>query len=981
MVLAEYSRLSDCAISNTMINLTGATLHVKKGDEGMEVYSRNHFNKRIAGYAMSIALKRRGRSKIAHRLKCSLQENRAWYALSEEELLEQLSTSREGISHEEASQRRRECGENTLPEAKRPTLWVIFFRQFMSPLIYILIAAGIASTLIGEMTDAAFIFLIILINAILGSYQEYKAEQSAAALQELIQITTKVRRAGETDEQDAKALVPGDIVLLESGKRVPADIRLLESRNLTIDESILTGESQASEKKSQIIAGANESVPVADQYNMAFSGTTVISGSGMGVVVGTGTYSQVGQIAKTVASKATAKTPLVTRMETFTRKIAIFFLGAVLLLSIIIFFKGYHLQEIIITAIALAVSTIPEGVPVAMTVALSIGARRMAERHVIVRKLVAVEGLGSCTYIASDKTGTLTLNKQTVKVVSIAQGRHYTVTGEGYRGEGKVQPEGGEGEIPEEDARLLRHIAWMGTICNDAVLKRKDEGQWYHEGDPIDVSILAFAYKMGFQPMEEKKQVETLREIPYTSELAWAAKAFRSDNRVIVSIKGATEKLLPHCHQVLTAEGSIPLDVAAAEKEATTLAENGYRVILVAEGEISSPEAFSEGSIPELTLLGFFGMIDPVRPEAPQAVREAQEAGVKVTMVTGDHPATALAIARQLGIATDRREVMTGAEIDQFEGVDDPDFLEQISRISVFARVSPIQKLYITEGIKKKGHYIAVTGDGINDTPALRAAHIGVAMGSGSDITKDTALIIVADDNFASIEAGIEEGRYAYENVRKVIFLLISASVGEVIMMITAVLLNLPLPLFALQILWLNIVTNGVQDIALAFEAGEKGIMKRPPRDPKEGIFDAMMIQENLVAGLVVGLVGLGTWWWLLGTGQSEFAARNQLLLMLVLMENIHVFNCRSEYQSVFRIPLRNNWILVIAVFIAQGIHIVSMYIPFMQNILQIQPVSGEEWLTMLIPASSLLIAMEIFKYIKRHQLERKQPQHLPAHP
>jgi magnesium-transporting ATPase (P-type) len=524
-------------------------------------------------------------------------------------------------------------------------------------------------------------------------------------------------------------------------------------------------------------------------------------------------------------------------------------------------------------AVALAVSAIPEGLPVAMTVALSIGVNRVAKRNVIVRKLTAVEGLGSCTCIASDKTGTLTVNQQTVKLISLLSGERFTVSGEGYVGEGEVLTEAGN--IINHEARLrLEEIARTSVLCNEASLLR-DNREWKHHGDAIDVALLAFAYKLGLYPESVRREVETVGEIPFESERRYAAKFYREGKRVNVAVKGAIEAVLPFCQSIRIGEWIVGVNSEKIEKEALSLSENGYRVLAIAYGELGDgkePRVFEEKDMPPLTLLGLVCFIDPLRPEAKEAVEKCKRAGVRVVMITGDHPAKALAISRELSIADSWKDLVTGKQLAEIGSPENPEFLNTVKSVHVFARVTPLQKLHIVDGLIKSGHFVAVTGDGVNDAPALRKANIGVAMGSGIDVAKDTASIIVTDDNFASIVAGIEEGRFAYDNIRKVTYLLISTGAAEIVLFTLALFVGLPLPLFAVQLLWLNLVTNGIQDVALAFEAGESEAMNRPPRKPKEGIFNKLMVQQTVVSGTTMGLLSFGVWYWLLESGWTVIA-------------------------------------------------------------------------------------------------------------
>lgn len=897
-------------------------------------------------------------------LKRAETENSAWHALPADEVSARLATGAAGLSEAQVSERRREFGRNTLPGKKIPTLGVIFLHQFLSPLIYILLAAGVVSILIGEMTDAAFVLAVILLNAGIGSYQEWKAEKSAAALQQLLTVLARVNREGVERRIPAEELVPGDVVLLESGNRVPADIRLVQANNLAVDESLLTGESIASRKDTTLVA---VDVPVSDRSNMAFAGSMVTAGRGTGIVVATGTDTEVGKIAGAVTHAQASKPPLVLRMEKSSRQISFAILGACTLLAAVAIAKEMPATEVFFMAVALAVSAIPEGLPVAMTIALSVATVRMARRHVIVRKLTAVEALGSCTIIASDKTGTLTVNRQSLRLLSLPSGDRFSVSGEGYAGEGEVT--GADGRPLDGTARFrVEALARAGILCNEATLLKEGE-DWAHHGDAVDMALLALGYKLGLDPESVRREAAVLGEIPFESERRYAARFYREQDRVVVAVKGAVETVVPFCRTVLTGDGGVEIDPESITQEALSLAADGYRVLAVARGELDAvPEspAWDEHHIPPLTLLGIIGLIDPPRPEVRAAVDKCKGAGVEVAMITGDHPATALAIARELGIADAETDLVTGGELDAVGPPDSPEFLELVKSVHVFARVTPLQKLHIVDALIQAGHFVAVTGDGVNDAPALRKANIGVAMGSGTDVAKDTASIIVTDDNFASIEAGIEEGRYAYDNIRKVIYLLVATGAAEVMLFALALLFGLPLPLLAVQLLWLNLVTNGIQHVGLALESGEQGAMQRPPRKPAEGIFNQLMVHQLVVSGATMGLVAFGLWYWLLAAGWEEAAARNLVFLLMVLLENFHVFNCRSEYRSTFRVPLRHNLVLVAGVLAAQGIHILAMHIPFMQSVLRVNPVSAGEWLHLFLLASVVLVVMEIFKLVKR---------------
>ncbi len=884
-------------------------------------------------------------------------QSAAWYALSQEEVFERLSSGRNGLDEEEADERLERYGKNSLPSMKPPSLPLVFLRQFLSPLIYILIAAAGLSIAIGDVKDSVFIFAVIILNAVLGTYQEWKALKSASELQDLLRISARVMRDGREQTVDAEDLVPGDVVLLLSGDKVPADLRLVrEVKNLRMDESLLTGESVPSQKNMNQL---EDDTPVSDRANMAFAGTVVAAGKGTGVVVATGMATEVGKIAEEVTGAEGSKSPLLIRMEKFTRQISYFVLGLGAIFATVYILMGTEWSEALLLTVALLVSAIPEGLPVAVTVALSIGTSRMAEKNVIVRRLSAVESLGSCTCIASDKTGTLTVNEQMVRLVALAGGENFEVSGSGYSGEGELTATGNGGSNGQARSQLER-LARVAVITNRGKLQRR-EGEWIHQGDSMDVALLALGFKVGLDPEEVRGSVEVVDEIPFESERKYEARLYRVDAGLRVGIKGAPEVLLELCRCE---------DEAAMEEmseRAEHLTNNGYRVLAVAEGNAEEEPVgdFEEEDFPQLDLLGLVAMIDPLRPEAKDAVSDCSRAGVKVVMVTGDNPGTARAVAQEAGIAGEDDDVITGKELEALSS--DPEkAAEAVNSTRVFARVAPLQKVDIVQGLLDGGHFVAVTGDGVNDAPALRRANLGVAMGSGTDVAKDTAEIIITDDNFASIVAGIKQGRFAYENIRKVIYLLISTGLGEIILFAMAVIWGLEIALVAVQLLWLNLVTNGIQGVALAFEGGEEGAMSRPPRDPEEGIFNSLMLQQVAISSLIIGLTAFFTWWWLKGAGWEVADARNLVLLLMVLLENVHVFNCRSEYESAFKVPLSNNWILMGGVVAAQGIHIASMYIPFMQDVLGTSPVSFLEWIYMLLLALILLVVMEAFKFVRK---------------
>jgi magnesium-transporting ATPase (P-type) len=890
------------------------------------------------------------------------QARYAAHADTGDRVLEVLGTSRHGLPQAEAAVRLERYGANALPRARPPGVLQVFAHQFASPLIYVLAAAAVVSLVIQEWSDAVFIGIVLLVNAVIGTFQEYSAQRAAEALQRLVTTNSRVLREGDAYELDAEALVPGDIVLLESGDRIPADLRLLSGSDLEVDESLLTGESLAVLKNAALTLAPDNAL--GDRVNMAFAGTLVNRGRGHGVVVSTGLYTQLGRIAADVLERPTTKAPLLVRMERFTHRVAFIVAVAALLMAALALSRGMPLNEVFLLAVALAVSAIPEGLPVALTVALAIGMQRMARRHVIVRRLVAVEALGSCTFIATDKTGTLTENRLTVRRIVFPSLEEWEVTGESLEPNGAILTPTGT-PLPRDQERLAR-LCQAAVLANEGFFGHRDHG-WAYHGDAVDVALLVMAHKAGINQAETASSCPELAIIPFESERQFCASLNDIAGTANASVKGALERIVPFCAYMLGPDGAQPIDAALLETQAHALASRGYRVIAVAAGPIQAERSapFTHEQLQGLTLIGLVGLIDPLRATAKSAVTACRQAGVEVAMLTGDHPTTAFAIAQELGLTKDRRQVATGPELKQAVGTSELD--EVTLRARVFARVDPQQKLAVVRSLQRNGHYVAVSGDGANDAPALRAAEVGVAMGrSGTDVARETAELIITDDDFASIVAGVEEGRVAYANVRKVIFLLISTGAAELVLFTLALLTGLPLPLLAVQLLWLNLVTNGIQDVALAFEPGEGGELRRPPRPPREPIFNRLMIERVVLSAMVMGGVAFFLFQALLNSGYTLEQARNGTLLLMVLFENVHVFNCRSETRSAFRhSPLRNP-LLLFGTAAAQLAHIGAMYTPWISDVLRIQPVSPEHWLALLGMALTALLAMEAHKALKR---------------
>lgn len=870
-----------------------------------------------------------------------------------------------GLTAAEARARLSQFGSNALPETKAPSVVLIFLRQFLSPLIYILLAAAVVSLVLSDVNDALFIGVVLLINGIIGTAQEYSAGQAAAALRKLEQPHATVVRDGVQREIDARDLVPGDVVLLEAGGWVPADLQLIESTDLQCDESLLTGESLPVKKS----AAAREDGGIsAQRQRMTFAGSMVARGRGRGIVTATGLASEIGKIAEQIAKRSISQPPLMIRMERFARMIAIAVGVAIALLIAIGLVREIGLRDLFLMSVGLAVSAIPEGLPVAISVALAISMRRMSKVHVIVRHMPAVESLGSCTMIASDKTGTLTMNELTVTDICLPDGTTLICeAGQDLAACSIRSPHTSDEEARGRVSVLLRAAA----LPNEARLIEEKNG-WRGTGDTVDVALLTAARKGGVAHEEIQERYPLVARIPYEPDLKFAASFHRREEGICVFVKGAPEILIAMADRMDMGSQTVPIDRETLLRQKETLAAQGLRVLGFAEAEIATqPDGgYSHRHLTNLIFLGLAGMQDPVRPEVPRAIRDCRSAGIEVAMVTGDDPKTASVIAEEAGLEFSLDQVVTGEQVRQAEE-EGQDALDRLTRQArIYARVAPTQKLSIVLSLARNGHFVAVTGDGVNDAPALKHAHVGVAMGrKGTDVAKQSADIIITDDNFASIVNGIREGRVAYANIRKVIFMLVSTGAAEVVLFLLAMPLGLAMPLLPVQLLWLNLVTNGVQDVALAAEKAEGDELSYPPRRPKEPIFDRVMIRRIWHSTLVMGVGGFVTFYWLLQQGYAEDEARNLLLLLFVLFENFQTFNSRSEHHSVFRQRFLANPLLVLSVIGAQALHIAAMHTPGLSQTLRVAPVSLAEWGILLLMASTLLVVMELEKsWDQRHE-------------
>ncbi len=874
-----------------------------------------------------------------------------WHSYSIDKVYEILKTGSEGLNNNEVNKRLNKYGKNELPSKKKESIVVKFFKQLLNPIVMLLASTVIISLFIGELVDAIAIFSIIIIDLALGTYQEYKAEKNAEALSKMIVDTVKVLRNNKKIEVNSSDIVVGDIIYLESGDKISADARIIECDNFQVDESLLTGESASANKFTDVL---DSEVLLADRDNMLYAGTNVITGRAIAVVVATGINTEIGKIADTVNSKKDTKSPLTIRIEKFSKQISILVIINAIVIITILLSKGIPGNEIFLSVVALSVSTMPEGLPLAVTVALSVASSKMAKQNVIVKKLNSVETLGSCTVIATDKTGTLTVNEQTAKKVLLPDNSIYEIEGTGYSDKGNI--------ITNDDIDKLKYISKLGIINNEGTIEKKNK-KIIPIGDSIDVAFLI----LGIKTNVNKDDIEIIDVIHYESEKKYSAVFYKYEDKIHCTVKGSIEKTIDFSNNMMVNNKKEPIDSDFLIKQNEDLAKEGYRVIALADGIIKTKkESYTEEDIKELNFYGLVGFIDPIREEAKVSVNECKTAGIKVIMVTGDHPLTAFAIGKELEIVTDYSEVTTGLEVSKHFKLGQKEFDNFIKDKKVFTRVTPMDKLEIVESLKRNGEFVAVTGDGVNDAPAIKSGNIGIAMGSGTDVSKETATMIITDDNFKSIVTGIKEGRTAYSNIRKVAYMLLSCGFAEVFFFIMSIVLDLPMPLVAIQLLWLNIVTDGLQDFSLSFEKSEKNIMKEKPRNPKESIFDKDLLIEVLLSGLTIGIIVFSVWYFLLTKLNMEVSlARGYIMVLMVFMQNIHVFNCRSEKQSAFKMSIKDNPLIVFSIVVAIILQIIIMEVPILSHFLQTSTVPITDMLILLMISSIILFVMELYKMIR----------------
>ncbi len=880
-------------------------------------------------------------------------QEESWHSYELSTVLEKLNTRVSGLTDREAMERLVQYGYNELEEKKKKSYLQVFLRQFKSPIIYVLIFAALVAFSLGHYNDALIITVILTANSIIGSIQEGRAERAISSLKKLASPIVKVKRDGKIVEIPAKEVVPGGIIIFETGDRIPADARLIACVNLKIDEAILSGESVASEKQ---VTSAKTDAKLTDQKNMVFSGTQVVSGHGEAVVVATGMHSQMGKIAKTV-QEAIEDIPIMRRMAHFSRWIiraVLLVMGFTLIVGV---WRGYPLYDMFLVVLSQMVSAIPEGLPVALTVALSIGMYRMAKKNILIRRLAAIETLGSVTAICTDKTGTLTRNEMTV-TRAFTGFKEYEITGVGYIPEGKFIKEG-KVINPVQDEGVLRAIR-IGGLCNNAKLYR-EEKTWRLFGDPTEGALVVLAYKAGIDLELLNDTMPRVFEIPFDSTSKLMATLHSISDRKVVKVKGALEQILGLCGKVAAEEVREMKDEdrKAVENKALEYGNNALRVIALAyyevDGEINMPSI--ESLKGKLILAGIVGMMDPPREEVMEAMRKCYEAGITPIMITGDHLSTAMGVAKRVGMKNP-------ATIKDIEKLSDEELSAKLKDANVFARVLPEQKLRIVKALKSSNHIVAMTGDGVNDVPALANANVSIAMGiKGTDAAKDISHIVLADDNFASIVAGVEEGRGIRDNIKKVLYSLMSASFGQIVTLILALTMGLPLPLAAAQILWVNMVTESVIVIPLITEPKEKDIMKRRPAPPDEPLITRWMIPRIVLGALVMGIGSISIFYYYLVTSSLEHA-RAVVFTTIVVFCWFNALNARSFTSSIFGMNPLSNKNLLIGLGIGIILQITAIYSPFMQPFLKTVPLGIIDWINIIAVCSTIVLAVELYKYV-----------------
>ncbi|OIP39150.1 hypothetical protein AUJ95_05860 [Candidatus Desantisbacteria bacterium CG2_30_40_21] len=917
-----------------------------------------------------------------------------WYTKSIDESLQKLQTNKEkGLIHAEALERLEKTGPNQLIQEKQTSPWTLFFHQFTDFMIIVLIGACIVSALLGEWIDALAILAVVLFNGIMGFVQEFKAEKSLAALRKLTAPTAQILRDGEIYILPSSSIVPGDIIVIEAGAIIPADLRLIETGRLTIEEASLTGESVPISKNAAITY--EKEIPLGDQKNMAFMSTVVTAGKGLGIAVNTGMQTELGKIAHMVQSVGKETTPLQKRLERFGKGLVYICLAICAIVFVMGIMRHEPFMEMFLTSIALAVSAIPEGLPIVITVTLALGVQQMVKRHALIRRLPSVETLGCVQIICSDKTGTLTQNEMTVTRIATLD-KCIEISGVGYTPDGQFYQET-VGIDPEQDDTLMLLLK-TGVLCNNARLYKNEEG-WRMVGDPTEGALIVAARKAGLTQEQLLNEYNLVEEFPFDSERKMMTVVYQdAESGKISFTKGAPDILLGLCKYIHTGDRVRELteqDRAAIlnaneifASQALRVLGFGYRkeVSPLTNANISTPLPSASGGQmdnatsmantnpdieTEMTFVGIAGMIDPPREEVKQAIAECKTAGIRTVMITGDHKITAVAIAKELDAFDETRDIaLSGAELD---ALSDLEFSKIVDTVRVYARVSPANKLRVVNTLKSHGYTVAMTGDGINDAPAVKEADIGIAMGiTGTDVTKEASDMVLTDDNFASIVSAVKEGRRIYANIKKAIHFLLSCNMGEVIVVFVAMLMGLPLPLLPLQILWMNLVTDGFPALALAVEKEEAGIMKQPPRSPKEDIITKQLGIMLLIEGIFMGIFTLAAYMmYPHNTPEEVMKARTIAFTVLIFCQKFHIFNCRSLTVSTFKIGLFTNWWIVASVLFILFTQIAIVHIPCLQLIFKTVPLTLNDWGIVLGLSILPLVGGEMYKLMVNIQGKR----------
>lgn len=880
-----------------------------------------------------------------------------WHAMSLSTVHSRLETSAAGLSPAEAEARFALHGPNELQAVSPLSPWTILLEQFKNILILILLVATAVSAFLGHGTEALAITVIVFFAVILGFVQEFRAERSIDALREIAAPVALVLRGGTEFQMPARTLVPGDVVLLLAGNRVPADLRLMETFNLRIDEAALTGESLTVEKQAGTLAETQ--APLGDRANMAYAGTTVSYGRGRGLVVATGMQTEFGKVARMLQTVEAVRTPLQKNLDKIGRVLAWSALLVVALIVALGLLRGMPFLEMFIFGIALAVAVVPEALPAVVTISLALGVQRMVRRNALIRRLPAVETLGSTSVICSDKTGTLTRDEMTVRSLYLA-GELWQVSGEGYEPRGSFSRNG----TAEAPSASLRWLLTAAALASDAHLAKDGENaSWQVRGDPTEGALVVAAAKAGLDKSDLERRFPRVAEIPFSSETKRMTTLHQTPDGVAAYAKGAPEVILASCSYLLVDAEKVFLDVeqkCEIVAAATGMAGEALRVLALAW----KPDACLENAEEGLVFLGLAGMLDPPRPEAKGAVEMCRKAGIRVLMITGDHPLTARAIAAELGILHGGK-VVSGRELD---GLNDDELGREVEEAAVYARVSPAHKLRLVTALQQKGQVVAMTGDGVNDAPALKKADIGIAMGiTGTDVSKEAAAMTLLDDNFASIVAAVEEGRGIFENVKKYLMYLISSNTGEILLMAGAAVAGLPLPLSAVQILYVNLVTDGLPALALAVDPPVSDLMERPPRDPQTGVFTRPVVALMSLGGIWSAIVNLTVFCGALSSGYPLAKAMSMTFVSLVLIQFLKAYNYRSDRISVFRNPFANKW-LNQAIFWELILLFLTMTLPVPRQVFGTSLLTLGEWAFLAAAAGSVVPVLEIGKWLIRHR-------------